>query len=306
VVAEVARLPHLDGGIVTGEQLGIPPAALDPAELHQAARAYCALGWSVVPAAATGKRALVRWRQWQTQAADLELVDRWWRRWPAANVAVITGRLSGVVVVDLDVRHGADRALAELESEHGDLPWLAVVETPSGGWHVYLQHPRFAIPNSASKVGTGVDVRGDRGLALLPPSRRGLGGYRWAVGGPETVPAMPNGWRKLLRPSRARVRASHGNHRGEFEPGGQRDMARLAGLLRAVKQSGAHQHNSTLYWAAMRLGELLRSGAPESWAEQLVDAGVDAGQPRAEARGTVASGLARMGLDEAAARVRDR
>jgi hypothetical protein len=147
---EDADLAAPGAGAVTGEQLGIPPALLDPAELHQAARAYCLLGWSVVPAAAATKRALVRWRQWQAQAPDLELVDRWWSRWPAANIAVITGRISGVVVIDLDVRHGAEASLAELEQQAGDLPWRAVVETPSGGWHVYVRHPGFPIPNSAA------------------------------------------------------------------------------------------------------------------------------------------------------------
>jgi hypothetical protein len=276
-----------------GEQLHLPPAALDPAELHQAARGYCLLGWSIVPGAAEGKRALVAWKRWQSQAADVELVDRWWSRWPAANIAVITGRLSGVVVVDLDVRHGAERSLAELEADHGDLPWRAVVETPSGGWHVYLQHPRFRVANSAGRLGPGVDVRGDRGLALLPPSRRQLAGYRWAIGGPETVPLMPNGWRRLLRPQQRTVRASHGNHRGEFQPGGHRDAARLAGVLKALQQAPEGRRNKTLYWSACRLREMVDQGAPLAWAEALVRAGVALGLDQAECRDTVASGLGR-------------
>jgi hypothetical protein len=158
---------------MTGEQLGIPPSALDPAELHQAARAYYLLGWSIVPAAAAGKRALIPWRRWQTMAADLEQLERWWRRWPLANVAVITGRLSGVVVIDLDRRHGAERSLAELEGTHGDLPWQAVVETPSGGWHVYLQHPRFPHPELGEQAGRW-DRRSRRPRAgaapTLPPA----------------------------------------------------------------------------------------------------------------------------------------
>jgi hypothetical protein len=278
-------------GVVTGDQLSLPPAALDPAELHQAARAYCGHGWSIVPAAAQGKRALVAWKRWQSQAADLALVDRWWQRWPGANVAVITGRLSGVVVVDLDVRHGAERSLAELEARHGDLPWLAVVETPSGGWHVYLQHPRFAVANSAGKLGVGVDVRGDRGLALLPPSRRQLSGYRWAVGGPDTVPPMPNGWRKLLRPRPRTVRASHGNHRGEYEPGGRRDAARLAGLLRTLERAPEGQRNSTLYWCGKRLAEMVDQGAPASWRSVLASAGERAGLAAAEVAGTLDSAM---------------
>lgn len=275
---------------MTGEQLGIPPALLDPAELHQAARAYCLLGWSVVPAAAEGKRALVSWKRWQSQAADVELVDRWWQRWPAANVAVVTGRLSGVVVVDLDVRHGAERSLAELEQQAGDLPWQAVVETPSGGWHVYVQHPRFPVANSASRLGAGVDVRGDRGLALLPPSRRQLAAYRWAVGGPETVPVMPNGWRLLLRPPRPRPPAPP---HVWSEPGEGRDAARLAGLLKTLQQAPKGQRNHCLYWCAKRLGEMLAQGTPESWVEVLVRAGVAAGLELDECRSTVASALGR-------------
>jgi hypothetical protein len=286
---------------MTGEQLGLPPAALDPAALHRAASAYCALGWSVVPAAVEGKRALVSWKRWQTQAPDLELIDRWWRKWPMANIAVITGRLSGVVVVDLDLRHGAETSLAILEAEAGDLPWQAVVETPGGGWHVYLQHPRFGVPNSAGRVGAGVDIRGDRGLALLPPSRRQLVSYRWAVGGPEAIPPMPNGWRKLLRPTPPkRVHAPHGNRAESWEPGGRHHEARLAGLLQAVRAapgpSGNQpgQRNTTLYWAARRLAEMIGEGAPAVWAGELVRAGVDAGLDQREAQETVASGLGKQ------------
>src|SRR5688500_5972818 len=91
-------------------------------DLYAAARTYCEAGWSVIPARVEGKRALVRWREWQRSAPCLEQLRTWWGRWPRANLAVITGRVSGVVVVDVDVRHGGDQALAELEARHGDLP----------------------------------------------------------------------------------------------------------------------------------------------------------------------------------------
>src|SRR5215207_6148641 len=170
------------------------PRVADMTDWQTTAATYADHGWSVVPAAVTDKRALVTWRQWQLAAAGLEQLAHWGRRWPRANWAVITGRLSGIVVVDVDPRHRGDHALAELEQRHGDLPWTAVVETPSGGWHVYLRHPGGRIPNSASRIGLGIDIRGDGGLALLPPSRRPDGAYRWAVGGPATVPPMPEGW----------------------------------------------------------------------------------------------------------------
>jgi hypothetical protein len=100
---------------------------------------------------------------------------------------------------------------------------------------------------------------------------------------------MPDGWRELLRPRQRPPRPLSAPQ----APGGSRDAARLAGLLKAVATSGDQQHNSTLYWAACRLREMLDQGAPESWAEVLVRAGIAVGQPPAEARRTVASGLGR-------------
>ena len=119
----------------------------------QAALAYLQAGWSIVPAAIEGKRALVGWRHWQQAAADPDQLRAWWHRRPRANPALVTGAVSGVVVVDIDPRHCGNHALAELEQRHGDLPWLAVVETPSGGWHVYLRHPGGRIGNSQSRIG---------------------------------------------------------------------------------------------------------------------------------------------------------
>ena len=278
---------------MTGDQQAIPPALLDPGELARSAAGYCAAGWSIVPAAAEGKRSLVPWKQWQTVAPDLELVERWWRRWPAANIAVVTGRLSGVVVVDIDPRHGGDRALAILEADHGDLPWTAVVETPSGGTHIYFRHPGYGIPNSAGRVGPGIDVRGDRGLALAPPSRRGLGGYRWALGGPHELPAIPNRWRKLLAPRRvlpgsAATRTALGAAQA---PGGY-----VGALVAWLERQPAYVNNS-LYWAALRAGE---KGASEADCAPLVEAAVRAAsqwpaeQVRRDAMRTVQSALARV------------
>jgi hypothetical protein len=97
--------------------------------LLDAALAYAEGGWSVVPARVTGKRALVPWKPWQEAAADPEQLRAWWRRWPRANLAVVTGRISGIVVVDVDPRHGGDQTLAQLERDHGDLPRSALVAT---------------------------------------------------------------------------------------------------------------------------------------------------------------------------------
>jgi hypothetical protein len=258
-------------------------------DVQTAALAYTEHGWSVVPSRVTGKRALVPWKCWQQTAPDPEQIHTWWRRWPRANPAVITGRISGVVVVDIDPRHHGDRALAKLERDHGRLPWSAVVETPSGGTHVYLAHPGGRITNSASRIGHGLDVRGDGGLALLPPSRRPDGAYRWTAGGPATVPPCPDWLAELLRAApRAGPPAPVRPSRTSGRPW---HLARLHGLLDLLADAPQGQRNCRLFWASCRLGELLAQGAPQGWAEVLVRAGTATGLSEREARGTVASGL---------------
>jgi hypothetical protein len=270
---------------------GRQPSPREAALAYATARAvltYAAAGWSIIPAAVDGKRALVQWKPFQTTIPDREQLRAWWRRWPRANLAVITGRLSGVVVVDVDPRHHGDQVLAELELAHGPLPTSAVVETPSGGWHVYLRHPGGHVTNSAGRIGSGVDVRGDGGLALLPPSRRGAGAYRWIAGGAGQVPPMPPAWIALLRPPPPRRPAPPVG----LQPGGSsRDAARMAGVLAVLADAPEGQRNSRLYWCGKRLAELLEGGAPPSWVEVLERAALATGLTEREVRDTLTAAL---------------
>jgi hypothetical protein len=255
----------------------------------QAALTYQQAGWSIVPAAIEGKRALVGWRHWQQATADPDQLRTWWRRRPKANLALVTGTISGVVVVDIDPRHHGDHALAELEQRHGDLPWTAVVETPSGGVHVYLAHPGGRIANSASRIGLGIDVRGDGGLALLPPSRRADGCYRWALGGPGGVPSMPAAWAELLRPPPGDAPGSTRRPSGADSPPGT--SRRLAGILSALQRAPEGQRNNCLYWCGRRLAEMVDHGAPAHWRQVLADTALACGLEPAEIQDTLDSAL---------------
>jgi len=64
------------------------------------------------------------------------VIESWWRQWPSANVGVVTGRPSGLVVVDIDPRHGGIDSMRRLVDEHGPLPSGPRVRTGSGGWHL--------------------------------------------------------------------------------------------------------------------------------------------------------------------------
>jgi Bifunctional DNA primase/polymerase, N-terminal/AAA domain/Primase C terminal 1 (PriCT-1) len=106
--------------------------------------------------------------------SDEATIRAWWTETPDANIATHT---SWCVVLDVDKKLGGDDTLAELERHHGALPDTPRVLTGGGGVHIYFAPPAGVhVPNSASKVGAGLDIRGPDGYVLLPPSRHISGG----------------------------------------------------------------------------------------------------------------------------------
>jgi hypothetical protein len=115
---------------------------------------------------------------------------------PGCGVGVATGSRSGLLVVDLDRKKGVD-GVASLR-RLGELPETVGVATPSGGFHVYLQYPDFTVGNSVSMIGPGIDIRGEGGYVVMPPSLHENGGrYEWLRQGP--VAAAPEWLLNMLR-----------------------------------------------------------------------------------------------------------
>lgn len=134
----------------------------------EAALRYAEHGWPVFPCEPRGKRPITR-NGLRDASTDRERIQAWWRGDGLANVAVRTGRESGIVVLDVDGDPGSE-SLYLLEREHDELPPTASVQTPSGGCHFYFKHPGVEVRNSAAALGNGLDVRGDGGYVLAPPS----------------------------------------------------------------------------------------------------------------------------------------
>jgi hypothetical protein len=154
---------------------------------------------------------------WRSAAYKPSTIRRWWTAWPDANVGVLTGRRSGLVVLDIDPRNGGDDALAELERCLERLPPTASSLTVGDGRHLLFRHPGgLPICSSANQLGPGLDVRADRGLIVAPPSLH-LSGYEYAwdpareLGFVEIAP-LPEWLRALLRDldRRATVRVPFG------------------------------------------------------------------------------------------------
>jgi hypothetical protein len=111
---------------------------------------------------------------------DEKQITEWWTRWPAANIGIATGAVSGIVVLDIDPRHGGNESLGDLQLANGPLPKTPIVITGSGGKHLYFRHPGGHVPNSSGAIGPGIDVRGDGGYVVAPPSNHVSGNsYAW-------------------------------------------------------------------------------------------------------------------------------
>lgn len=166
-------------------------AAIDP-DARAAALRFLSLGWSVVPMQPRGKRPLVRWTPYQTRRATADEVEQWFRRWPDANVGIVTGTISGLLVLDVDAGHGGDASLAELEREFAPLEPTLECLTGGGGRHLYFRHFGEPIPNKAG-FREGLDLRGDGGVVVAPPSIHPNGRpYRWRDGrDPDSLGAAP-------------------------------------------------------------------------------------------------------------------
>jgi len=151
-------------------------------DCRQAALAYRARGWSVIPVEPRGKRPLLPWLEFQQRCAEEREVRAWFQQRSKTNVAIVTGVVSGLVVLDIDVGHGGRESLKALEREHGTLPPTVEAVTGSGGLHFYFSHPGGVVRNRAGLV-QGIDLRGDGGCVVAPPSVHQSGKrYRWKAG----------------------------------------------------------------------------------------------------------------------------
>lgn len=109
---------------------------------------------------------------------DEAIIRAWWERWPDANVGIATG--SGLVVVDEDPRHGGDETLRDLLDEYGPFPDTPLSLTGGGGRH-YLFRSDAPIKGGPLRINgrecPGVDIRGEGGYIVAPPSLHASGRY---------------------------------------------------------------------------------------------------------------------------------
>lgn len=196
---------------------------LDPESWIALGEKYLKKGFSILPVG-IDKRPLIQWRQYQSQRPTIDKVKIWCQMSEFQGFGVITGKISGVIVLDVDVDKGAD--ISGLE-----IPGTPTVKT-GGGYHYYFRYPEDIPVKNRTGILPNVDIRGDGGLAVLPPTKHPNGKlYKW-ITEPSVKPAkMPRWLRdKLTRQSTA---SSFNPQVLKGVPEGQRNdsAARIAGKL---------------------------------------------------------------------------
>jgi hypothetical protein len=135
---------------------------------------------------------------------DATVITAWWTRRPDCNIAIATGVVSGIFVLDIDGSE-AEATLHRLEAVHRE-PLPATVEVISTrGRHCYFKMPTIPVRNSAGKIGKHLDIRADAGYVLAPPSIHPSGRrYAWSVDSARALADAPT-WliEKIAAPTAA-------------------------------------------------------------------------------------------------------
>lgn len=225
------------------------------------ALAYAANSLRVHPLVPNTKRPMLD--KWQDQAtSDPTTVQHWFQQEPNANIGIATG--SGLGVIDIDTKNGVNgfAAIQELAAMDKDLPPCPVVQTPTGGQHLWFtigQELRnvAGVTRAGRGLGQGLDFRGDGGFVVAPPSIIDGRRYRWLNPPRECpTPELPS-WAVLrLRPAEVRRQTTTFRNPGKFDPNSNVD--RIAGFLGGVQRGS---RNPALFWATC---EALRTGAPSN------------------------------------------
>lgn len=198
---------------------------------------YARLGWNVFPVSNT--KVPMTTNGLLDGTTDENQIRAWWKKHPSAGIGVATGAKSGIIVLDVDMdKAGAEDNLKRIVENRGLFPQNVVARSGGGGWHFYFKHPgeNIKVPNAQQLFGMiGIDVRGDGGYIVVPPSGHISGNqYEW---GDEQSPfdshleICPD----YLYKERAAQSAAGGFHFSGIIAEGERNstLTSVAGLLRS-------------------------------------------------------------------------
>ena len=245
--------------------------------------------------------------------AEVGIVAGWWDQKPNANIGLRCGRVSSVFVLDVDVKAPESRkagvvcltgpeALARVEAIHGALPETRESRTGSGGRQLFFRYPADRNVGSPKTLRLptgemcGIDVRGDGGIAILPPSIHPNGTpYTWIRDvDPVDAPAWLLDWVSppaVERPAYVPPVRSFAPGRAEIRYA----EVSLDNAARTVATAPEKQRHDTIYNQARIMGGYLAGGfvlGEDEVVEALTSAGLAAyGGKDERVTATVRAGL---------------
>jgi putative DNA primase/helicase len=226
-------------------------------------------GLAVFPAG-PDKKPLVQWRALSSN--DTDAIELWWHKWPDAVPGIDLGK-SDIVVLDGD-RHGGPDGRAALENllqqQNGFAGKPPIVETPSGGIHIYYDQNGHELTNARGDLPAGVDVRGTGGYVIAPDAVLPNGkGYQTASGTPHllaayengAIPHVPEGIVALIR---ARKDEPRNGPTGGEQQAGVRELsyaeAALQGCQEELAVAAPGGRNELANKLAFRMGRMIARG----------------------------------------------
>lgn len=242
-------------------------------------------GLHVVPARPESKKPIVKWKNYQEQPPTDRKVKKWAEEHPDCNFIVITGKGSGVVVLDIDSKKGE-----EFVSEKG-VPQTPVSKTKKGH-HIWFKHPGKEVRNFARRI-PGVDFRGDGGYVIAPYSDHPDGGqYEW-VKRPDEVPFadIPHWLLKLFKQEESTVSPSEAvsdNIKDEYKEYFEKAFRDELGKVASATEG---RRNNTLNQSAFNLYQIVHAGGLDESivTRRLASTAKGTGLPESEIKATLQS-----------------
>jgi len=239
---------------------------------------YAEMGWKIHPCKLDKKPFLTGWRE--KASSDPEQIKTWWKKWPDANIGCSTGEESGFWALDIDLPDGPG------EVEKMDLPKTLTQRTGGGGFQRFFSCKGEPIRNSAGKIARGIDVRGNGGYVILPPSNHSSGGsYEWID--KREIAEAPH-W--LIERVSNPPAVSKDTVQGTTTPYGRAALADEITTLSSVREG---ERNDTLNRSAYSLGQLIAGGELDEKTVRigLLSTAVMVGLDSGEAEKTIESGI---------------
>jgi putative DNA primase/helicase len=218
------------------------------------------LGFSVIPADRQ-KKAFIKWKEFQSRKPIKDEIIEWSSKWPDVNVALVTGEISNLTVVDTDDQPAIDTVLAKIPKSVR----CPIAKTPRGGRHFYFRYDREL--ETVRGIFPKCDIRSEGGFVIAPPSS-GMNGnpYEWEVSPFEvSPPPMPEELREFLLSHQRENMMNDGSFRfGQAAvPPELQELIDQYGVPYYANSEGEVKAINEPFWAGLHQAEHIQFFEPE-------------------------------------------